>query len=310
MSNSTRVNLKSSIEERVNELIEETVKNEVSQYTHLLTKRVTERIDQLLDNILTKQITQLNFPQASIPHKSIDFTDFSKDFISDIDEMFIPGIEDFSKKVELTLIENGVVVENTLFAKNIEAENIELSDKVLSRLEERFRTIIPEIPDIEHLNQCCREVKEKLSHKDTEISIHELEVTGESILSDVLYTTPGNKRVGINTMEPSAALTVYDQEAEVSFGRFQNNESFIGTTNKQKLNIVANKRVAIGVDPDGCVTIKKLKLFEREISQSNNVPGHAGTRGDIYLNKKVRTGEPVGWVCLEGTKWAPFGTVG
>ena len=47
----------------------------------------------------------------------------------------------------------------------------------------------------------------------------ELEVTGESLLSDVLYTTPGNRRVGINTMDPSDASTVWDQETEIVIGK-------------------------------------------------------------------------------------------
>lgn len=309
MSAPTKIKLNTIIEERVNELIEETVRYEVSQYTHIMTKRVSEQIEGLLHRIITQQIKKVDFPQGSIHHTSINFTGFGKEMIHNIEETNLPGVEDFSKKVELTLIENGVVVENTLFAKNIEAENIILSENFYNKIEERVKNIIPDVPNIDHLNKGYKDLQNKINQKTKEISVNQLEVSGESILSDVLYTTPGNKRVGINTMEPGSALTVWDQEAEVSIGKHEANTSFIGTTRNQNLNIVTNNKTAIGIDKNGTVSIDKIRLLGRDIGESDNVPGHKGSHGDIYLNKNIQQGTPIGWICIEGTKWSAFGNV-
>ena len=110
-------------------------------------------------------------------------------------------------------------------------------------------------------------------------------------------------------MEPGSALTVWDQEAEVSIGKHEANTSFIGTTRNQNLNIVTNNKTPIGIAKNGTVSIDKIRLLGRDIGESDNLPGHKGAHGDIYLNKNVQQGTPIGWVCIEGTKWSAFGNV-
>ena len=136
-----------------------------------------------------------------------------------------------------------------------------------------------------------------------------LEVTGEALLSNVLYTAPGNKRVGINTTEPSDALTVWDQEVEVVIGKHKTQEGYIGTRRRQNINIGANNKVGLTVCTDGSVIINKLQLMGRTISENDNVPGFAAKQGDIVLNRKPKVGNSIGWICLDGIKWAGFGKI-
>jgi len=156
----------------------------------------------------------------------------------------------------------------------------------------------------------------KIAEMDAKIQVNaarnqlnELEVSGEALLSDVLYTTPGNKRVGINTMEPSDALTVWDQETEVVIGKHASQEGYIGTRRRQDLNIGANNKVGIKVRSDGTVSMDKLELLGRTISSGKSIPGHAAKKGDIVLNDNPTVGGYVGWVCLDGIRWAGYGKI-
>ena len=139
--------------------------------------------------------------------------------------------------------------------------------------------------------------------------LKELDVAGEAYLSGVLYTTPGNKRVGINTMDPSDALCVWDQEAEVVIGKHANQEGYIGTRRRQALNIGSNNNVGIKISPQGEVEINKLNLCGRTIGTSDHVPGEAAKQGDIKLNTRPQNGQPVGWVCIDGNRWSAFGII-
>jgi hypothetical protein len=125
----------------------------------------------------------------------------------------------------------------------------------------------------------------------------------------VLYTTPGNKRVGINTMEPSDALTVWDQETEVVIGKHASQEGYIGTRRRQDLNIGANNKVGLKIRSDGTVSMDKLELLGRTIGSSKTIPGHAAKKGDIVLNDNPAVGGYVGWVCLDGIRWAGYGKI-
>ena len=158
-------------------------------------------------------------------------------------------------------------------------------------------------PDISRLEKQISDAATRSHH------LKELEVSGEALLSDVLYTTPGNRRVGINTMEPSDALTVWDNEVEIVVGKHKVQEGYIGTRRRQTVNIGANNKVGVTVNSEGVVGIDKLQLMGRTISDSDTVPGHAARRGDLVLNNNVKQGDYIGWVCLDGLRWAGFGKV-
>jgi len=315
----TRVQFKQTLEQRVEEVIEETVKSAVSQYAHLMQKNVRQRIDELLEQIITNAMTNVEFPQASIKWDSIDFTGFTSERLEDRDNLRVKGIESFSNDVQLTVLDDTVVIENDIVAKRVKADvicakGLELDPNMWQTMKEDFRRdVIDNMP----APAVPKDWSFKIAEMDAKIEVNskragqikELEVTGEALLSDVLYTTPGNKRVGINTMEPSDALTVWDQEAEVVIGKHKTQEGYIGTRRRQDINIGANNKVGITVRSDGSVVIDKLVLLNRVISSSDEVPGHAAKRGDIVLNDKVESGNPIGWVCLDGIRWSGFGLI-
>lgn len=137
--------------------------------------------------------------------------------------------------------------------------------------------------------------------------LKELRVSGESILSQTLYVTP--KRVGINTIEPSAALTVWDDEIEIVAKKKTKDIGMLGTTRHQKLILTANNKDNIILNEDGTVQIDNLKIGSVMFSTSNTPPNFLGERCHIVWNTNPNPGGPMGWVCLGGANWANFGII-
>jgi len=277
-----------------------------------------DRVDAILTQTINQYITTVEFPEASIKPSAIDWSNFkiSIDQVEGIKNT--PGIEDVSEQVQLTIMNDAVVVEGELVSKNIKTDVVEVDTLIIKNtintdstwyreLKDGIVTSIPSPPLYDHK---IEELETKISNiqKNKEY-LKNLEVSGEVLLSNVLYTAPGNKRVGINTTEPSDALTVWDQEAEVVIGKHKTQEGYIGTRRRQNINIGANNKVGLTVCTDGTVIINKLQLMGRTISESDSVPGVAAKPGDIVLNSKPKVGNPIGWICLDGIKWASWGDI-
>jgi len=311
-----RTDLTSSLNNQIDTLINQHVKEAVNQYTYQIQKQVRTRIDEVLEQTLARVLTNVELPENSINPSSIDWSNF-KISVNNVDGYKpFTGIEDHSSKVELTVLDGAVVIENKIVTNKVKAQDIEVHNIKTKYLEvgDLFKNsiadyVIGRLPknDTIELDNKITELKEQINRRNS--SLRELEVTGEAILSDVLYTTPGNRRVGINTMEPSDALTVWDSEVEVVVGKHKSQEGYIGTRRRQELNIGANNKVGIVIKNDGTVAIDKLQLLNRTISEKDTVPGFPAKRGDIVLNSNPQLGNFVGWVCLDGIRWASFGRI-
>lgn len=311
-----RTDLTSSLNNQIDVLINQHVKEAVNQYTYQIQKQVRTRIDEVLEQTLARVLTNVDFPESSISPSSIDWSKF-KISVNNVDGYKpFASIEDLGTKVELTILDGAVVVENKIVTNKVKAQDIEAHNIKTKYLEvgDLFKNsiadyVIGKLPksDTTELDSQITELREQINTRKN--SFRELEVTGEAVLSDVLYTTPGNRRVGINTMEPSDALTVWDSEVEVVVGKHKAQEGYIGTRRRQELNIGANNKVGIVIKNDGTVAIDKLQLLNRTISENETVPGFAAKRGDIVLNSNPQSGKFVGWVCLDGIRWSGFGRI-
>ena len=314
----TKHDLTQTIGQKVNILVETHAKQLVGEYTFQAQKQVRTRIDEVLEKVIRDTVNNIDFPESSIPPSSIDWSEFSISKHNVQGFRDLSGIEDFSNSVELTLLDGAVVAENSLITKDLTVDvltvnyDIHINDSSMNKITDRVIASLPAVdkievkdyaPDISRLEKQISDAATRSHH------LKELEVSGEALLSDVLYTTPGNRRVGINTMEPSDALTVWDNEVEIVVGKHKVQEGYIGTRRRQTVNIGANNKVGVTVNSEGVVGIDKLQLMGRTISDSDSVPGHAARRGDIVLNNKVKQGDYIGWVCLDGLRWAGFGKV-
>ena len=285
-----------------------------------ITQVITDRIDSVMGQIVDQKLKDVQFPDRSIDPRLIDVSRLEIKTANITDFGNTAGIEDLADHVQLTVMNDSVVVENSIVTKDVKADTI-ITDTLIARdlatdqpwvsvLKKDFLASVPKPKEPKDWSFKVAEMEARIKvNEERGGHLNELEVTGESMLSDVLYTTPGNKRVGINTMEPSDALTIWDQEAEVVIGKHKTQEGYIGTRRRQSLNIGANNKVGIKIDSQGKVLLDKLELQGRLISSSDRVPNHSSKTGDIVLNTKPVVGNHVGWICLDGIKWAGFGKI-
>ena len=137
--------------------------------------------------------------------------------------------------------------------------------------------------------------------------LQELQVQGESFLSQTLYVT--NKRTGINTIEPAQALSIWDQEVEIGFGKKTNNVAVIETPRNQALVISSNGKNNITVTPDGGVTVNQINMGTMSFTVADAPPQTDLPKGSVVFNSNPSLGGPLGWVSLGNAAWANFGII-
>ena len=281
---------------------------------------ITDRIDAVMSDVVNQKLRDIQFPERSIDPKLIDTRKLKikRENIEDFGNT--AGIEDIADDVQLTIMNDAVVVENkiitnqikskTLVTEKLVTKDIDTDQPWVSDLKKDFIESIPKPTPPKDWSFKVAEMEARIKvNEERGGQLKQLEVSGEALLSDVLYTTPGNNRVGINTMDPSDALTIWDQEAEVVIGKHKKQQGYIGTRRRQSINIGANNKVGITIDSTGTVFIDKLELQGKIISNGRDVPNHASKQGDIVLNNNPQVGKYIGWVCLDGIKWAGFGKI-
>jgi hypothetical protein len=137
--------------------------------------------------------------------------------------------------------------------------------------------------------------------------IRDLQTQGEAYLSSTLYTTAG--RVGVNTMDPSAVLSVWDEEVEINFGKRSQDTAIINTPRYQTLVLGANGNNNLTLTPDGSVEVDRITIGTVIMTSATTIPNYSGITGQIVWNQAPAPGSAIGWVCLGGTRWAKFGII-
>jgi hypothetical protein len=112
-----------------------------------------------------------------------------------------------------------------------------------------------------------------------------------------------NRRIGINTATPESALSVWDEEVSVIIGKYKSKQGYVGTSRDQGLVLGVNREPQIEIDPTGLTRIKRLQVGLHKISHDTQVPGWSGTRGDIVFNSSPGPDRVFAWMCLGGHKW-------
>lgn len=135
----------------------------------------------------------------------------------------------------------------------------------------------------------------------------ELQVTGESLFTNTLYTT--NKRVGINTVEPGHSLAVWDQEVEVGIGKQSTNTGVIETPRNHALVLSSNQKNNLILTTDGAVTVNKINIGSMSFAVGSMPPSNNQPKGSIVFNSNPSLGGPLGWVSLGDARWANFGII-
>lgn len=137
--------------------------------------------------------------------------------------------------------------------------------------------------------------------------VEDLQTSGETLLVDTLYVQQG--RIGINTMEPSYPLSIWDQEVEIIATKHTENTGFFGTARNQVLILGSNNKQNITLQPDGSVEVDVVSIGPVVMTSGNRIPNYEGRAGHIVWNDTPTTGGPIGWVCIGGPRWASFGRI-
>lgn len=300
-----------------------------------------------MSTVLNNKIQDIYFPVDSIPAKSIKQKDLriTGDQINGgiIANFGSTGIDDKATGCVVTILDHAVVVENNLVTLDLTVQgNLDvkgavpedsvfykqLTSSVTKTVQDGldtelfsgfsdtiFKKIATEGLDLNKITVNKEPVIEgtRIGYSITESNLQklgllkELQVQGETLLAESLYV--GNKRVGVNTLEPSAALAVWDEEIEVTVSKDKTNTARIGTPRNQKLIIGSNRNDNIILHEDGLTQIDSLQVGSMRISASVTPPSFASQRGHIVFNANPNPGGPMGWVCLGSANWANFGII-
>jgi len=258
------------------------------------------------------------------------------------------GIDDLATGVQMTIMDRGVAFENSLHTPelnvtgnltvkgNLIFADVDIttsgfkklvnqaSQSVQENLNQTFfdgftETIFTKIQtdglDLDKITQDGREVIKgnQLGYHIVDSNlrrvgvIEDLQTTGESLLVDTLYVQQG--RVGINTMEPSHPLSIWDQEVEIVASKHSQDTAFIGTARNQNLVLGSNNRQNIVLVPDGSVEVENISIGPVAMTTGNRIPSHEGRAGHIVWNDTPTAGGSIGWVCIGGARWAAFGRI-
>lgn len=259
------------------------------------------------------------------------------------------GIEDRASFVQMTLMDHAVAFEGPVFVPSAEVKGaltvdgtltlngsvslaspgvIQLVDAtslaVVDKLDAQLFTGFSDIVfgriqetgiDLNKITQGGKEIV-----KDAQLGYHiidsnlqrvgvvkDLQTSGENLLSETLYVT--QRRVGINTMDPSAVFAVWDEEVELIVAKRKTDVAYIATPRKQQLVLGSNGKENIVLDTDGSAKIENLVVGRVAMTSGITVPNYAGEIAQIVYNELPAPGSPIGWVCIGGSRWAKFGMI-
>ena len=94
--------------------------------------------------------------------------------------------------------------------------------------------------------------------------VNDLQTSGENFLSETLYIA--QKRIGINTMDPDATVSIWDQEVEITISKQSQDTAQIGSPRNQALVVQSNNKQNLVARPDGSVQIDNLKIGDTQMT--------------------------------------------
>lgn len=137
--------------------------------------------------------------------------------------------------------------------------------------------------------------------------VKDLQTQGEAYLSETVYVTNG--RLGVNTMDPSAALSVWDQEVEINASKLRQNTGYLHMPRYQTLVLGTNGKENLTLSPEGTVEVESINIGNVPMSSASVIPNYNGITGQIVWNESPSPGGASGWICLGGTRWAKLSTI-
>ena len=305
------------------------------------------RVERLINqSVIQETLTRLGAIDLgpTIKHYVDDnmkvFTDsILKNFVS-------TGIVDQATKCELTVMDDAVVIENSLIANCIEAvdsakiQNLvvtgsintdnqawsalaaDISQQTMAQItaqwnQELVQQVVTQIQDqgVEFDNVKVGEEKlidnGRLAKSVVESNLQSVGTLKTLQVAGETHINNNtvnvlNKRLGVNTDAPEKALSVWDEEVSLVMGKHKLNQAYIGTNRDQGIVLGVNREPQLEINTTGLTTIKQLQVGLHKISHATQVPGWSGNKGDMVFNTNFGTDRVFAWVCLGAYKWQPL----
>lgn len=352
---------KDSVDRKINAVSDIVIKNIEDEARTLATNLIQQRLYSGLDlkNIVKdaaadeihRVLQDFTFPVGSIPAVALQTQDLtvsgSQIKGGTIEKFSSTGIDDRSTQVQMTVMDQGVVIENRLISMGLEVKGTTVFDgdviingdipersaiyqKILEHtvantrnelnqeLFEKYSNIIfdnirKEGLDLSQITVDGREIikGDQLGYSIADSNIQrlgllrDLRVNGEANIFETVYVTKG--RIGVNTQDPTHALSVWDQEVELGFGKRERDVAFIGTPRGQQLILGSGKNDNLVLDTDGSVKVKSLEVDGIKFMAVDSPPNFDAPVGVIAWNRKPAPGSSIGWVSLGNAVWSKFG---
>ncbi len=137
--------------------------------------------------------------------------------------------------------------------------------------------------------------------------LKELQVKGESLFNNSVYIA--DKRMGINTIEPGATLSIWDEEVEIQISKKRKDTAFIGSSRYQTVILSSNNKENLTLNTDGSVSVQTLNIGRMQFGTATSAPSHEAPKGTVLFNENPSLGGPLGWVSLGDARWANFGII-
>lgn len=339
--------LQRSLAKQADEQISNAVHNYISKLDvrAVISELVKSNIQQLF---ATGAIPSRSIPHESINFQSFSITgDRIKGGI--IENFGSTGIEDLAKSVKLSILDTATVCDNPLFAPmatikgrlvvegdltlhgNINTESTavkQITELTTARVREGLnqelfqgfsdtvsKTLNEQGLDLDKIKQGGREVisGNQLGYHIVDSNLQrlglvkDLQTQGESYLCDTLYVT--GRRVGINTMEPDSALSIWDDEIEIVAEKRTQDTGFFGSKRNQRLVLGSNNKTNIVLNPDGTVEVDTINIGNVPMSSASVAPNYESITGTIVWNESAGPGGYAGWICVGGARWSKFGKI-
>ena len=333
---------KTDIKHTIDIAVEQLVENSIAQLGNdpVWLAKVELQITRSAADQVARQFGQIDLNPIIKECVDTSMTVFQQDILKNFAST---GISDQATSCQITVMDETTVVENELTARNANIVNTavvqnlvvkgtvnidnpswdQLSDgisqKTLDKLTDEWKTLLTvQVADQIKTNGIDFDsvtvggdsliTGNTLSRKITDTSIQSLgvlrtlTVAGESTFNNQTFNVL-NKRIGVNTLTPEMALSVWDEEVSVVIGKNKANEAYIGTNRAQGVSIGVNRIPQIEINADGLTRIKQLQVGLHRIGHDSKVPGWSGTKGDIVFNTNLGDDRVFAWVCLGAYRW-------
>lgn len=287
---------------------------------------------------ISDKLNTATVPEKIFNHKNINWDGF-KLSANNITEGIVKnftstGIQDASNQIELTIVDNVVVVENNFISRSAEIkENLVAENATINNLQIINKLVFSETINKQFTSMITDNITRELSIRKIDIATNpiylngkpvltdnalganivnsnlrklgrliDLNVTGVAQFNDTLLITD-NGKIGINTSEPEGALTIWDDDSELTIKRHKKKTMYIGTMRDTDLSFGVDNDVKMSIRKDGTIEMRHLEIGSVRISVSNTIPVNTGNPGELVLMTDAKEDEPWAYRCVGGGRW-------